>query len=78
MIVENSEKVHQEIALAISLGSSYIDALVDYSVRSGIDVEHIAEMVKRSPLLMELVRVESAKLRLIKEDYEEGLEKFFD
>jgi hypothetical protein len=45
------DKIHHEISRHIANGVPYIDALVDYSEKNGIEIETIAQIVKKSSVL---------------------------
>jgi len=65
--VETPEKIHFAIEKKLSLGSSYIDALVEYAKERDIEIETIAEIVKKSTVIKEKVRTEAKTKRLLKE-----------
>ena len=75
--IETPEKIHKEIASYISNGSSYIDSLVEYSKKHGIEIETLGEIIKKSPVLKQKIRSEAQKMRLIKEE-KQFLENFFE
>ena len=62
------EKIHLEISDQISKGVSYIDALVDYSKKHNIEIETIADIVKKSPVMKEKIRGEAVKMKMVKKD----------
>jgi hypothetical protein len=62
------EKIHFEIAKRLSTGVSYIDALVDYASEHNMEIETVAEIVKKSPIMKEKIRDEAVKMRLVKPD----------
>jgi uncharacterized membrane-anchored protein YitT (DUF2179 family) len=62
------EKIHHAIAEKLSKGASYIDALVEYSKENDIEIETIAEIVKKSSVIKEKIRTEAVLLRLMKKE----------
>lgn len=62
------EKIHHGIAYRLSKGVSYIDALVDYAKEHSIEIETIAEIVKKSAIIKEQIKSEAIKLNLMKRD----------
>jgi hypothetical protein len=72
-----AEKIHFAIAHKLAKGASYIDALIDYSKENNIEIETIAEIVKKYPLIKEKIRSEAISLKLIKKE-ESDVTQFFD
>lgn len=68
----SAEKIHHDIAEMLSTGSTYIEALVEYSRRQQIEIETVAEIVKKSPIIKEKLRSEAIKMRLVKKDKNES------
>lgn len=64
------DKIHHEISRHISRGVPYIDALVDYSEKNGIEIETIAQIVKKSSVLKEKIRTEAVDLKMVKREDE--------
>lgn len=62
------EKIHHEISKKLANGVTYIDALVDYARERNIEVETVAEIVKKSTIIKEKVREEAVRMRLVKRD----------
>lgn len=62
------EKIHHEISQQISRGVPYIDALVDFAEKNDIEIETVAQIVKKSSILREKVKSEAVKLRMVKKD----------
>jgi IMP cyclohydrolase len=62
------EKIHHEIADKLARGVSYIDALVDYANKHNLEIETVAEIVKRSQIMKEKIKSEALKMRLVKPD----------
>lgn len=78
MIIENSaEKIHHAIEERLIKGIPYIDALCDYAKENNIEVETVAEIVKKSPIMKEKIRAEAAELRLVKKE-KDATRQFFD
>jgi hypothetical protein len=62
------EKLHHDIAKMLSTGVSYIDALVEYAKIKNVEIETIAEIVKKSTIMKEKVRSEAVCMKLVKTD----------
>ena len=65
---QTPEKIHHEISSMLSNGVSYIEALVEYSKIKNIEIETIAEIVKKSSIIKEKIRSEAIIMRLVKKD----------
>jgi len=70
------DKIHHEISRHIANGVPYIDALVDYSEKNGIEIETIAQIVKKSSVLKEKIRTEAVGLRMVKKEDEQDITDF--
>ena len=67
------EKVHHEISSMLLNGVNYIDALVEYARKNGLEIEAVADIVKKSSILKEKVRTEAVKMKMvIKDDQDIG------
>jgi predicted aldo/keto reductase-like oxidoreductase len=62
------EKVHHEIAYMLANGVNYIDALVEYARIHELEIEVVADIVKKSSILKEKVRTEAVKMKLVIQD----------
>ena len=62
------ERVHHEIQQMLSSGVSYIDALVEYARINELEIETVADIVKKSTMLIEKVRSEAVEARLVIRD----------
>tara|TARA_B110000259_G_scaffold187418_1_gene241548 strand:- start:2663 stop:2911 length:249 start_codon:yes stop_codon:yes gene_type:complete len=62
------EKVHHDIQEMLASGVNYIDALVEYAEINGLEIETVAEIVKKSSILKEKVRSEAIELRMVNKD----------
>jgi hypothetical protein len=65
---QTPEKLHHDIAKMLSTGVSYIDALVEYAKIKNVEIETIAEIVKKSTIMKEKVRSEAVCMKLVKTD----------
>jgi predicted aldo/keto reductase-like oxidoreductase len=70
------DKIHHEISRHIANGVTYIDALVDYAERNGIEIETIAQIVKKSSVLKEKIRTEAVCLRMVQKEDEQDITDF--
>jgi len=62
------EKVHHDIQEMLASGVNYIDALVEYAEINGLEIETVAEIVKKSSILKEKVRSDAIELRMVNKD----------
>lgn len=62
------ERVHHEIADMLAKGVNYIDALCAYAEQNNLEIEVVAEIVKKSSILKEKVRSEAVELRMVRRD----------
>lgn len=62
------ERVHHEIADMLANGVDYIDALVEYARKNDLEIETVADIVKKSSILKEKVRSEAVKLKMVRKD----------
>jgi ppGpp synthetase/RelA/SpoT-type nucleotidyltranferase len=62
------EKIHHDIAEKLSKGVSYIDALVEYARENDIEIETVAEIVKKSSTIKEKIRSEAVSLKMMKRE----------
>lgn len=70
------DKIHHEISRHISKGVPYIDALVHFADKNGIEIETIAQIVKKSSILKEKIRTEAVDLRMVKREDEQDITDF--
>jgi len=59
------ESIHHEIADMLSKGTNYIDALCEYARINELEIETVAEIVKKSSILKEKIRSEAVELRMV-------------
>lgn len=62
------EKIHMEIASKLAKGASYIDALVEYAKDNDLEIETVADIVKKSSIIKEKIRSEAIAMRMVKKD----------
>ena len=65
---KSADKIHHEISHMISSGVTYIDALVEYSKKYNVEIETLAEIVKKSSIMKEKIRTEAVEMKLVKAD----------
>ena len=58
------EKIHHDISKMIASGVPYIDALIHYAEKNNLEIESIADIVKKSSILKEKVRSEAVDLKM--------------
>jgi len=62
------ERVHHEISEMLSKGVTYIDALIEYAKKNDLEIEAVADIVKKSSILKEKVRNEASHMKMIKRE----------
>jgi hypothetical protein len=62
------EKIHHDISEKLKKGVSYIDALIEYARENDVEIETIAEIVKKSSIIKEKVRSEAINLKMVKRE----------
>lgn len=62
------ERVHHEIAEMLANGVNYIDALIEYARINDLEIEAVADIVKKSSILKEKVRTDAVQLKLVRKD----------
>ena len=56
----------------LSKGVTYIDALVEYAKKNDLEIEAVADIVKKSSILKEKVRGEAVKMNMVKREETDG------
>ena len=67
----SAETIHFAISEQLANGVSYIDAICEYAEASGLEIETIAAIVKKSDNMREKIRGEAVSLNMIKRDPDE-------
>ena len=62
------KKVHHDIQEMLASGVNYIDALVEYAAINGLEIETVADIVKKSSILKEKVRTEAIAMKMVIKD----------
>jgi uncharacterized membrane-anchored protein YitT (DUF2179 family) len=68
IITRTAEKIHMEISSKLAGGATYIDALVEYAKEHDLEIETVAEIVKKSSILKEKIREEAVAVRMVKKE----------
>jgi uncharacterized membrane-anchored protein YitT (DUF2179 family) len=68
VISRTPENIHMEIASKLSKGASYIDALIEYSKEHNLEIETIADIVKKSSIIKEKIREEAVAMRMLRKE----------
>ena len=76
--IQTPEKIHLAIEKKLSTGSSYIDALVEYATNNELEVEAVAEIVKKSSVIKEKIRTEAKERKLLKVNGKTTTSKLFE
>ena len=61
----NSERIMNEIAGYIADGVPYIDAVVEYAEKNGLEIEVVGEIIRKSPLLKANIYREAEELNMV-------------
>lgn len=61
----NSERIMSEIAGYISDGVPYIDAVVEYAEKNGLEIEVVGQIIRKSPLLKANIYKEAEELNMV-------------
>jgi hypothetical protein len=75
---QSAERIHFSIREKLSEGVTHIDALLDYAKEHDLEIEAVAEIVKKSSVLKEKVRGEARERKLLKDNEPIGTEKFIE
>lgn len=75
---QNPERIHFAIEKKLKYGASYIDALIEYASENNIEIETVAEIVKKSTVIKEKVRSEAKEKRLLKNNEPSTSARFFE
>lgn len=57
-----------EISSKLAKGATYIDALVEYAKEHDLEIETVADIVKKSTILKEKIREEAVAMRMVKKE----------
>lgn len=74
---QTPERIHFAIEEKLSKGASYIDSLIEYAHDHNIEIETVAEIVKKSTTIKEKIRTEAKTRRLLKTN-DNSSAKFFE
>ena len=67
------ERIHLSIANRLERGAGYIEALCDYCKESGAEIETVAEIVRRSSVMMQMIENEAIESNLLKDEYVDNI-----
>ena len=67
----NSERIMTEIQVYVKKGTPYIDAVIEYAQKEGLEIELVGEIIKSLPALKAKILEEAQELRMV--EYEKGL-----
>lgn len=70
-----AEMIHRDISVMLSNGVSYVEALVEYSKQKDIEIETLADIIKRSTILKEKVRQEAIQAKTVTDDANNDITK---
>ena len=62
------EKIHMAIQDKLTKGATYIDALVTYAKENNLEIETVANIVKKSTIIKQKIKTEALELRLVKKE----------
>lgn len=57
-----------EIADKLAKGATYIDALIEYAKENDLEIETVANIVKKSSIMKEKIRSEAVAMRMVKKE----------
>lgn len=57
-----------EIADKLAKGATYIDALIEYAKENELEIETVANIVKKSSIMKEKIRSEAVAMRMVKKE----------
>lgn len=61
----NSERIMRDIQGYLDAGVPYIDAIIEYANREGLEIELIGEIIRRSPLLKSKIYDEAEEMNMV-------------
>ena len=61
----NSERIMLDIKRHIDAGVPYIDAVVEYAEKNGLEIEVLGEIIRKSPLLKANIYKEAEELNMV-------------
>ena len=61
----NSERIRLDIKRHIDAGVPYIDAVVEYAEKNGLEIEVVGEIIRKSPLLKANIYKEAEELNMV-------------
>ena len=76
--IETPERIHLAIEKKLSLGATYIDSLIEYAKERDMEIETVAEIVKKSTIIKEKIRAEAKNNRMLKEVVHDNRIEFFE
>lgn len=62
------ENIHMDIADKLAKGATYIDALIEYAKENDLEIETVANIVKKSSIMKEKIRSEAIAMRMVKKE----------
>lgn len=62
------DTIHQDISSMLANGVTYIEAIVEYAKVNELEIETVAEIVKKSAVIKEKIRQEAVNMRLVKNE----------
>jgi hypothetical protein len=68
VVTMTPEKIHHAISGMIANGVPYIDALITFAEKNNLEIESVADIIKKSSILKEKVRSEAVDLKMVKKD----------
>jgi hypothetical protein len=66
------EKIHKSISSKLANGVGYVEALCDYSRENDLEIETVAEIVRKSDVLVHMIATEAYGTKMLKADYDNG------
>lgn len=66
MKILDAEQIHFAIQEKLIRGSTYIDSLVEYCEENSLEIETVADIIKKSVIFKEKIREEATQMNLLK------------
>lgn len=61
----NTERIVNDISDKIKAGVPYIDAVIDYAERNGLEIEVVGDIIRKSPMLKAKIYREAEELNMV-------------
>jgi predicted aldo/keto reductase-like oxidoreductase len=62
------DNIHQDISVMLANGVTYIEAIVEYAKNNELEIETVAEIIKKSAVIKEKIRQEAVSMKMVKNE----------